>query len=72
VTGRGDDESAALASLDAQLRGLARPDGGQLDYLRRRLRFAYVDGAEAWTREHIGRSMTEAELAGVLRRYPGR
>jgi len=40
--------------------------------LRQRIRLAYVDGAETWMREHVGRPMTERELAGALRRYPGR
>jgi hypothetical protein len=34
--------------------------------LRRRLRGAYVGGAGEWTREHVGRSITGEELAGVI------
>jgi hypothetical protein len=72
VAGLGDDEMAALVDLDARLRGVARPDGTQLEYLRRRLRHAYLEGAEEWTRDHLRRQMTTRELAGVVRRYPGR
>jgi hypothetical protein len=39
-----------------------------MDELRRRLRLAYLDGAETWTRSNVGRTMTGDELAGVLGR----
>ena len=39
---------------------------------RRRLRLAYIEGAEEWTRENVGRGMRDEELEGVLRRFPGR
>jgi hypothetical protein len=38
---------------------------------RRRLRLAYVEGAEEWSRDNIGRSLTVYELEGALRRFPG-
>jgi hypothetical protein len=38
--------------------------------LRERLRAEWIAGAEAW-RKRTGRSMTAAELARLLRRYPG-
>lgn len=44
VTGSGEDETAALRALDDRLRGVPQPDGSQMDALRRRLRFAYVEG----------------------------
>lgn len=66
VTGTGEDEVAALRDLDDRLRGVPRPDGGQMDALRGRLRFAYVDGAEEWTRENVGRPLTHDELVVVL------
>jgi hypothetical protein len=72
VTGTGEDEAAALRDLDDRLRGVPKPNGGQMDELRRRLRFAYVDGAETWTRENVGRAMTPSEMTGVVRRYSGR
>jgi hypothetical protein len=72
VSGTGDGEAAALRHLDDALRGVAKPDGSRLDELRRRLRFAYVDGAETWSRENVGRPTTAGELVGVLERYPGR
>ena len=43
-----------------------------MDALRRRLRLAYVEGAEEWTRENFGRPMTSEEAEGVLERYTGR
>ena len=71
VMGTGEDELAALRDLDDQLRGVPRPDGGRMDELRRRLRLAYLDGAEDWTRAERGRGMTAEETARVLGRYPG-
>jgi hypothetical protein len=61
VTGTGDDETAALRDLDATLRERSA-DGSYLEELRPRLRLAYVDGAEEWTRENVGRQMTRDEL----------
>ena len=72
VTGTGEDETAALRDLDARLRGVPQPDGGRMNELRRRLRLAYVDGAESWTQENVGRGLTSSELAEVLSRYAGR
>jgi len=37
--------------------------------LRRRLRLAYVDGAEEWTAMNVGRRMTTDELGRVIGRY---
>jgi hypothetical protein len=71
VSGTGEDETAALRDLDDRLRGVPQPDGNRMDELRRRLRLAYVDGAEEWTRANIGRSMGESELAGVIEHYGG-
>jgi hypothetical protein len=70
VTGTGATEEAALLDLDARLRGTWEP-GGRLDELRARLRLAYVEGAEEWTREHVGRPMTGEELGRVIERYAG-
>jgi hypothetical protein len=72
VTGTGDDEKAALRNLDATLRGSKPADGSYLEDLRQRLRLAYVDGAEEWTRENVGRGLTGDELGGVIGRYVGR
>ena len=69
VTGTGEDATAALRDLDDRLRGVPRPDGGRMDELRRRLRLAYVDGAEEWTAVNVGRRMTTDELEGVLGRF---
>jgi hypothetical protein len=46
VAGTGEDETAALRDLDDRLRGVPKPDGTRLDELRRRLRLAYMGGAE--------------------------
>lgn len=72
VSGIGEDESAALQDLDDRLRGVPKPDGTRMDELRRRLRLAYVDGAEAWTRHELERSITCDELGRVIGRYGGR
>jgi hypothetical protein len=39
--------------------------------LNRRLRQAFVDGAEERSRRELGRGLTAEELERVLRRYPG-
>jgi hypothetical protein len=71
VTGTGEDETAALRDLDDRLRGIAKPDGTRLEELRRRLRFAYLEGAEEWSREHAGRGLTVDELESVIARAFG-
>jgi hypothetical protein len=71
VTGTGPDEVAALHDLDDRLRGVPKPEGGRLEELNRRLRQAYVTGAEEESREREGRGLTEEELERVLGHYPG-
>jgi hypothetical protein len=71
VSGTGDDETASLRDLDDGLRGVPKPEGNRMDELRKRLRLAYLEGAESWSRENVGRSMTEREMAGVAPRYRG-
>jgi hypothetical protein len=71
VTGTGETEEAALLDLDARLRGTWEP-GGRLDELRARLRLAYVEGAEAFSRTYGDRPLTADELHRVVRRYVGR
>jgi hypothetical protein len=39
--------------------------------LNRRLRAAFVEGAEEDSRRRLGRGLTRDELERVLRRYPG-
>jgi hypothetical protein len=39
--------------------------------LNRRLRIAFIAGAEEQSRREAGRGLTEQELERVLRRYPG-
>lgn len=70
VSGTGPDEIAALRALDARLRGLDHPDGSRMDELRRRLRLAYIEGAEGWSRETLGRGLTTGELEHVVATAP--
>lgn len=73
VTGTGEDETAALRDLDDQLRGVPKPDGTRLDELRRRLRLAYVEGAEDWARgTSSGESSGATSGLGRLRSAPVR
>ena len=39
--------------------------------LNRRLRAAFIAGAEERSRREVGRGLSEDELGRVLRRYPG-
>ena len=39
--------------------------------LNRRLRAAFITGAEEDSRSRLGRGLSEEELQRVLRRYPG-
>ena len=71
MTGTGVDEVAALRDLDDRLRGVPKPDGGRLEELNRRLRQAYVAGAEEESRQQEGRGLTAEELERVLPHYPG-
>lgn len=71
VTGTGEDETAALRDLDDRLRGVPRPDGTAMEALRRRLRLAYLEGAEDESRRALGRALTDAEQERVLGRYSG-
>jgi hypothetical protein len=70
VTGTGEDENAALRDLVDRLTGVPKPDGNRMDELRRRLRLAYIEGAETWMRASLGRLMTADELAAVAARFP--
>jgi hypothetical protein len=70
ASGAGGSETDALRALDDELRGVPHPDGGRVDELRRRLRLAYVSGAEEWARAELGRGLSEEELEGVLARAP--
>jgi hypothetical protein len=67
----GPDEISALRDLDARLRGNPPADGSRLEELRRRLRLAYLDGAEEWTRQNVGRSLSTDELGRVVAMYVG-
>jgi hypothetical protein len=69
ITGVGQDECAALRDLDHRLRRMAKPGTAQRDDLRRRLRLAYIEGAEACSQEHSGRRLTGDELHRVLMHF---
>ena len=72
VTGTGETEVAALRDLDARLRESPKPNHDWIEQLRRQLRMAYVEGAEAFSRETYDRALTTDELERVLRRYAER
>jgi hypothetical protein len=52
-------------------RHVARPDPERRARLNKRLRQAFIDGAEVDSRRQLGRGLTAEELERVLRRYPG-
>ena len=68
MTGTGDSEVAALRALDDRLRGVPQPNGSRMAERERRLRLAYLEGTEEWSREKLGRGLTDGELEGVVRR----
>ena len=68
VTGTGEDDTAALRALDGRLRGAPQPNGSRMAERERRIRLAYLEGAEEWSRETTGRGLTNGELEGVVRR----
>lgn len=71
VTGLGPNELAAVNDLDARLRGEWTDSPRKARKLRARLRLAYLQGAEEWTRRELARSMTVQELEKVISRFPG-
>lgn len=72
VTGHGADEASALRDLDDRLRGVPQPNESRPIELRRRLRLAYVAGAEEWAEKSLGRTLTNDELRRVLARFDQR
>ena len=73
VTGTGDTAVSALRDLDDRLRRVQTPNGaGPMDELHRQLRMAYVDGAEAFSREILDRALTTDELGRIIERYERR
>jgi hypothetical protein len=71
VTGEGIDDVAALEDLSSRLRGIVPDDRTRLDEFNRKLRLAFVAGAEEQSRDALGRPLDAHELDRVLRRYPG-
>lgn len=72
VTGTGEHEVAALRDLVDRLTGVPKLDGNRMEELRRRLRLAYIEGAESWAVSALGRGLTDVEVAALVRRYTGR
>jgi hypothetical protein len=72
VSGAGDSEISALVDLRARLMGMPRPadDAEKRAGLNRRLRLAFIGGAEEEARRR-GHPLASDELSRVLRRYPG-
>jgi|GEM_PF-1583284 hypothetical protein len=71
VSGPGENELEAIRDLDARLRGDHSEGPRKLDELRARLRLAYVDGAESWARQELGRPLAHHELQRVVAHFPG-
>jgi hypothetical protein len=65
VRGSGDCLVAALQDLEQRLLGLADTEA-QRQELVRRMRLAYVEGAESFSRFDRGRPLSACELEGVL------
>jgi hypothetical protein len=65
VRGSGDCLVAALHDLEQRLLGLADTEA-QHEELIRRLRLAFVEGAESFSRFDRGRPLSACELEGVL------
>src|SRR3954466_6568597 len=61
VRGTGDTETAALRALDDRLRGVPQPNGSRMAERERRIRLAYLSGAEQHSRNALGRGLTEDE-----------
>jgi hypothetical protein len=70
VTGSGASVVTALRDLEQRLFGLAELEA-QRDELIRRLRLAYVEGAESFSRFDRGRPLSACELEGVLALFEG-
>jgi hypothetical protein len=66
VTGLGPDEVAALRDLDDRLRGVPGPESTRLEEQDRRLRQAYLAGAEEQSQRAEGRGLTEEVFGRVL------
>ena len=60
-----------MASRLAEPPVAPKNDGTRLEELNRRLRQAYVSGAEEGSREREGRGLTTEELERALWHYPG-
>jgi hypothetical protein len=70
VRGFGADELAAVRDLDGRLRGEDREGPPRRDMLRARLRLAYIEGAEGWARQELGRALEHDEVERIIRRFP--
>jgi hypothetical protein len=67
----GDRGPATLDCVDDLKARAASADQKRLARLNKRLRQAFIDGAEMDSRRRLGRGLTAEALERVLRRYPG-
>jgi hypothetical protein len=67
----GRQGAATLNDVDDLKARAASPDLERREHLNKRLRAAFVGGAEEDTRRRLGRGLTPDELERVLWRYPG-
>ena len=63
--------AATLVSVDELKARAASADQEGRERLNKRLRAAFLEGAEEDSRRRLGRGLTVEELERVLRRYPG-
>ena len=70
VRGSGNSLVAALHDLEQRLLGLADTEA-QREELIRRMRLAYVEGAESFSKFDRGRPLSACELEGVLALFDG-
>jgi hypothetical protein len=68
ITGRGEDELAALTDLVIELRELRAVE--QRMAIEAKARTAFLQGAEEHSHTTLGRPLTQDELERVLARYP--
>jgi hypothetical protein len=62
-----DNPSSSMADEQAEAKALVERRAN----LNRRLRLAFIAGAEERSRETMGRGLSEEELERIIERYPG-
>jgi hypothetical protein len=68
---RHDRRAATLPLVDDRERRIPDKADQRCARLNRRLRQAFIEGAEEDSRRRLGRGLTGEELVRVLRHYPG-